>query len=200
MTEQSPIVGDLIEEYREVVLPARGPVRAALWFVRQLASLVRPWMWGTAFGLLLGVENIIATAWQPLVEDSPPVMLALAGLALMFWGTIGFYSARRHRRWFDGISAAFAAATMTMLISQAANFFRVLVFYDSLQHSGEWTSIMARYHASGMTDLQMFVFLDYARNTPLFIAVFIVVGTMSGAFGAALGLRRDRAAEPGLRT
>ena len=88
---------------------------------------------------------------------------------------------------------------MTMLISQAANFFRVLVFYDSLQHSGEWTSIMARYHASGMTDLQMFVFLDYARNTPLFIAVFIAVGTMSGAFGAALGLRRDRSAEPGPR-
>ena len=77
-----------------------------------------------------------------------------------------------------------------MLISQAANFIRVLVFYDRLQFSGEWAGLMARYHASGITDLQTFVFLDYARNTPPFMAVLIAAGTLSGVFGGAIGLRR----------
>ena len=53
MTEQSPIVGDLVEEYREVVLPARGRVRAALWLVVQLVSLARPWMWGAVLGAVI---------------------------------------------------------------------------------------------------------------------------------------------------
>jgi hypothetical protein len=44
--DHRPIIGDLIEEYREVVLPARGRTRAAAWFVGQLLSLVRPWTWG----------------------------------------------------------------------------------------------------------------------------------------------------------
>lgn len=46
MNDNSPIIGDLVEEYREVVLPERGRVRATLWFVRQLTSLTPPWMWG----------------------------------------------------------------------------------------------------------------------------------------------------------
>jgi hypothetical protein len=78
MTEQSPIVGDLVEEYREVILPRRGRVRASLWFAGQLASLVRPWMWGGAFGLLLGTGNLLVTAWRPLAEDSGAVLLSLA--------------------------------------------------------------------------------------------------------------------------
>jgi hypothetical protein len=191
MTEQSPIVGDLVEEYRDVVLPTRGRVGASLWFAGQLASLVRPWMWGAAFGLLLGAENIIVTAWRPLAEDSGLVLLSLTMVALTFWGTIGFYAARQRQQWLDGVTASFVAATVTMMISQTANFIRVLMFYDTLQHSGEWASLMARFHASGMTDLQAFVFLDYARNTPLFIVVFIAVGTISGALGGALGLRRN---------
>ena len=51
MTENSPIIGDLLEEYREVVLPARGRIRARLWFARQLASLMPPWACG---GILIG--------------------------------------------------------------------------------------------------------------------------------------------------
>ena len=54
MRDHRPIIGDLIEEYREVVRPARGPARAALWFVGQLLSLVRPWMWGLLLGIALG--------------------------------------------------------------------------------------------------------------------------------------------------
>lgn len=66
MNDNSPIIGDLVEEYREVVLPERGRVRATLWFVRQLASLVPAWTWG---GTLLGAAFVGRNA---LDEFAPP--------------------------------------------------------------------------------------------------------------------------------
>jgi hypothetical protein len=41
--ERDPISGDLLEEYREAVLPARGRTRAQLWYLRQTLGLV---VWG----------------------------------------------------------------------------------------------------------------------------------------------------------
>ena len=35
-----PITGDLLEEYREVALPAMGPGRASLWYLRQAGSIM----------------------------------------------------------------------------------------------------------------------------------------------------------------
>lgn len=193
MTEQSPIVGDLVEEYREVVLAARGRRRAVLWFGAQLASLVRPWMWGAALGMVLGVANLIVTAYRPLMEDDGAVLLAMAGTVFVVWGAIGYCFARRRGRWIDGVRAAFVGATLTMLVSQLANLVRVLTFYDQLQFNHEWRSLMARFDASGMTDLRTFVFIHYARATPIFIAVFVAAGTVAGAVGAALSAaRRER--------
>jgi hypothetical protein len=193
MTEQSPIVGDLVEEYREVVRPARGRLRAVLWFGAQLASLARPWMWGAALGAGLGALNLIGTAYRPLMEDDGAVLLAMAGIVFVAWGTIGYCFARRRARWVDGVMAAFVGATLTMLVSQVANFVRVLTFYDQLQFNPEWRSLMARFNASGMTDLQTFVLIDYARGTPIFVAIFVAAGTVAGAIGAALSAgRRER--------
>jgi hypothetical protein len=193
MTEQSPIMGDLVEEYREVVLPARGRVRATLWFGLQLASLARPWMWGAALGTVLGVGNLVGTAYWPLMEDDGAVLLAMAGTVFVAWGAIGYCFARRRARWIDGVIAASVGAALTMLVSQVANFVRVLTFYDQLQFNPEWRSLMARFYASGMTDLWAFVFIDYARATPIFVAVFVAAGTVAGAIGAALSAaRRER--------
>lgn len=193
MTEGSPILGDLVEEYREVVRPARGRARAALWFGVQLGSLVRPWMWGAVLGAVLGAVNLIGTAYQPLMEDDGAVLLAMAGTVFVAWGAIGYCFARRRARWIDGVTAAFVGATLTMLMSQAANFVRVLTFYDQLQYNHEWRSLMTRFQASGVTDLQTFVFIDYARSTPIFVAVFVAAGAVAGAIGAALSVaRRER--------
>jgi hypothetical protein len=188
MTEKSPIIGDLVEEYREVVLPGRGRLAAYSWFIRQFASLVRPWMWGVALGTVLGALNLLATAYRPLLEDDGAILLVMAGTVFAAWGAIGYSFAARRGRWIDGVTAAFVAATLTMTVSQMANFVRVLTFYDQLQYNPEWRSLMFRFAASGMTDLRAFVFLDYARNTPIFVAVFIAAGTLAGAITAVLSV------------
>ena len=36
------VSGDLLEEYREVIVPGRGVVRANLWYLRQVVSFVTP--------------------------------------------------------------------------------------------------------------------------------------------------------------
>jgi len=61
------IIGDLLEEYREVVSPSRGRIRAMLWFAGQLTSLIEPWMWGLILGVTLGGLNLVSTA-----SSAPP--------------------------------------------------------------------------------------------------------------------------------
>lgn len=78
MKDNSPIIGDLVEEYREVVRPARGRVRATLWFARQLASLVPPWVWG---GILLGTAFVARNALDTL---APPVDFYLRSAVLTY--------------------------------------------------------------------------------------------------------------------
>jgi hypothetical protein len=187
----NPIIGDLLEEYRETVRPSRGCVSSVLWLAGQFASFVRPWMWGAALGAVLGVINLVGTAYWPLLEDDAAVLLAMAATVFVAWAAIGYSFARRRGRWIDGVTSAFVAATLTMLVSQVANFVRVLTFYDQLQYNAEWRSLMARFYASGITDLRAFVFLDYARNTPLFVAVFVAAGTLAGAIAGAISVARQ---------
>lgn len=124
MRDHRPIIGDLIEEYREVVLPARGMARAALWFVGQLLSLVRPWMWGLLLGIALGAMNLISTVIAPLAEDEPPAVLALAVAVLGAWTVIGFVAGRRRFDITDSVKAGALAAVITTGIFSAANLTR----------------------------------------------------------------------------
>ena len=64
------ITGDLLEEYREVILPTRGRFRAQLWHVQQTLSLVDSVTFGIALGTLLGTWILVGTAISPLAEDT----------------------------------------------------------------------------------------------------------------------------------
>src|SRR6185503_10191211 len=128
MRDHRAIIGDLIEEYREVVLPARGHMRAAVWFVGQLLSLVRPWTWGVLLGLTLGALNLISVVIAPLAEDDPPAVLALAAAVLGAWIVIGFVAERRRFDVSDSIKSGAIAAVITTGIFSAANLTRKVLF------------------------------------------------------------------------
>jgi hypothetical protein len=88
------IIGDLLEEYREVILRSRGRTRATFWFVRQLTSLMRPWMWGLVLGVVLGGLNLLSAALAPLADDTPPAMLTLGVTIMACWVWTGFAAER----------------------------------------------------------------------------------------------------------
>jgi len=61
------VSGDLLEEYRESIHPARGPRRADLWYVTQVFGFVSPG--ARLFGALFGAAFVARTALDWL---SPP--------------------------------------------------------------------------------------------------------------------------------
>ena len=186
------ILGDLLEEYREVVLPSRGRIRATLWFGWQLASLVKPWMWGTGIGLALGLESLIGTVVSPLAEDTPLVMLSLLVLVVGSWTLVGFSATRRSLRLRDAILGGMIVAAISMALFGIASFVRVTVFLDTIKYRSDWVGLIARFNASGSQDLRAFVIAEYSRSIPLSIAVMAGVGAAAGGFGGLLEITRRR--------
>jgi hypothetical protein len=82
--DRDTVSGDLLEEYREVVLPARGPLLARLWYIRQVASFV------TAIGLAHTViawfkedvmfDRLARSSWLWLTAGSLAILALLGAL------------------------------------------------------------------------------------------------------------------------
>lgn len=193
MTEHNPIIGDLIEEYRQVVLPARGRAGAALWFVTQLASLVHPWMWGVLLGILLGVANIVSTILAPLADDEPPAIIVMALSVLALWTLVGFAAERRRFRFADAVRGGMAAAFLSTAIFSVASLARKMLFLDVIQHRSDWVGLLLRFDASGSHDLRSFVLNEHLHGLPGGILFSLAAGALCGAIGGAISAaRRER--------
>ena len=186
----SPILGDLLEEYREVVRPARGRIRGAVWLVVQLISLMRPWMWGLALGITVGVANLVSTAVAPLADDTPPMIVSLGVTILASWVFAGFAAERRSRRFSDAIVAGVIVAVLATSIFSAANFARKMIFLDTLRHRSDWQGLVARYHSSGAGDLRSFVISEHLQGLPGGILFSLAAGAVCGGLGGAYSMWR----------
>jgi hypothetical protein len=70
--ERDSIVGDLREEFIESVLPSRGPIRARIWYVRQLVSFA-PWFIEEGLPmrkvlLLVSMSTLACGCWLAFME------------------------------------------------------------------------------------------------------------------------------------
>jgi hypothetical protein len=105
LTERSrdAIAGDLLEEYRDSVLPAVGTFRATIWYVRQVlsfldpASLVKavrripaPFLWGTAAALV--VYLLVFALPYATGMDVSTVLLLFTGIVLTLVGATAIRS------------------------------------------------------------------------------------------------------------
>lgn len=118
--DQEVIAGDLIEEYREVVLPTKGLLRAHIWYAVQVVGFVRQAEW-----FLLRSCGI----WLILLVAAIPVFVPGA-VAIFLTGIpcCGFFVARRSVLLWAGTFAAFllAAAMFATILS--------IVFALGLRH------------------------------------------------------------------
>jgi len=184
--DRETISGDLLEEYRESVLPAEGPFRAGLWYWGQVVSFVSPLIVGLAFGTALGVWNLVSTAVDPLSDDSAGIMLTFVAVLLGTWGLVAFLAGRRKRSFRDAVVAGVIVGAATITMFNLANYVRVNVFLDSIQYRDDWRNLMARFHESDARSLRAFVNREYLTGTFVVTSLGAVAGGVSGLIGGAV--------------
>jgi hypothetical protein len=183
--DRDTISGDLLEEYREEVLPAKGPLLARLWYLRQVVSFVNPLKVGLAMGVAAGTLNLIDTAIEPLADDTAARMLLWLGGLLFIWLLIGVRAARRTQRFRDALIAGVLAGTATMAVFHLAAIVRVNLFLEHIRYRDDWQNLVARFQASDFTSLRAYANYNYISGTPIAIALGAIAGAVSGAAGGA---------------
>jgi len=184
--DRDTISGDLLEEYREDVLPTKGAMGARLWYMRQVASFVSPVTWGLLLGIAFGTFQLLSTAVEPLADDTPRAMLGLLGTLLMFWIAIGVAAGRPTRRFRDAIVAGVLAGVVTMAVILVTSIVRVNVFLDEIQHRDDWVNLVARFEASGLQSLRSYANWEYVRGIPFGLALGALVGGLCGTVAGVI--------------
>ena len=168
------IVGDLLEEYREVQVPHRGRLGAEAWYVRQ----VLPFLWRAArwWGLALGGLIALRGALDIYLPTSDYYMRAVWST----WGVIsiceacGLWAGRHYGRILSGALIGVTAAGLASVIG----FLPALLLLIGLgDEENTYTG------------------LSEALDVP--VALLFVFGAVIGSIGAASG---RRAAKGGSRT
>jgi hypothetical protein len=162
---QDSVIGDLLEEYREVQLPHYGKAAADRWFGRHaLGFLWRVALpWAIAFGLMSVARDVI-DALIPTTDNFHFRSVVSTNLALATYATAGLVTAWRCGRIVAGTAVAlFMTAVATALYIVEALTVAALI-------SG------GVFHAGGLMD---------TFDIPLAGMVFI--GVPAACIGAAIG-------------
>ena len=189
--DRETVTGDLLEEYREVILPARGHLRAVLWYLAQMLILVNSVTCGIVLGTGIGVWILVDTAMAPLAEDTPLLVGSMFGGMLVLFGVQGFVARRRGGRAIDSVQAGAIAGALTMAIFCLFGIVRVNIFLHVIRDRSDWEGLIAGFAGSGFQSLRVYANYIYLQNLTLLPVIGAVAGGVSGALGGLLaGIER----------
>jgi hypothetical protein len=197
--DRESVSGDLLEEYREVILPSRGRWRAQLWYFRHALSLIDGVTAGLALGAIFGLWNVVATALDPLAEDAPALLLMFYGPMFAAWGIAGFLAARGSGRFVDAVKKGATVAFVSFTVFWLLNLFRVNLFLDVVRARGDWQNLLVRYRASGFAHFRVYVNYEYLTGAPLEILLPSMIGAVVGSIGGLLAIASRHLPTPGTR-
>jgi hypothetical protein len=131
--ERDSISGDLLEEYRESIVPALGG-KADGWYVRQVAGYVlrKAWTWGALVGAILVTRGLF-DMFAP-VRYTPGVVHPRS--AIMSWALIGTFAfasgwqAWRSGHLRSGVLVAFATAAFGGALGAAGTLACLAIWHD----------------------------------------------------------------------
>ena len=164
------VSGDLLEEYRDRIHPARGQAQADSWYVKQVIGFAvrSAGVWGTLFGAAVVART--ALDWFVPTRDFSmrSSISTFVGVGLLL--VAGFLSARRSGSFASGPMCAALAAGMGGLISVAGAAGMLAFFHDS--------QTMSAIEGSGG--------LGEAFTLPIMMLVpALILGAVGGALGVA---------------
>jgi len=103
-SDSESIPGDLLEEYREVRYPSLGPLRADVWYLKQVLSVLWRVAWPCVVAIiaLRIVSFSLPRGWNPTLVPAPGVSLLDA--LVFLWA--GYYGSQRTGRFNTGVVLA----------------------------------------------------------------------------------------------
>jgi hypothetical protein len=171
--DSETIPGDLLEEYREVRRPSLGRVRANLWYVRHVLSVLLRAVWPgmIAIAAVRMLSFPLPPGWNPSLVQAPGVSLLDA---VIFLG-VGYYGAQRTGRLAGGI----VMSTLTSLLG-----FTVFLSYASMRDP---SLLLAPFE-------KPFIVVILVTLLALTLSLGLVLGSLGAAAGRHLppALRRAR--------
>ena len=164
------VSGDLLEEYREAVYPARGPDAADRWYVVQVFGFVvrSVGVWGALFGGAFLART--ALDWFVPTQDFSvrSAVSTYLGMTLLL-GT-GFWSAWRSGSLLSGTFSAIVAALIGAMVSIVGTVGMLALFHDQ-------QTLAAIEGSGGLSEVFSF---------PIMMVIpALILGTLGGALGAA---------------
>jgi hypothetical protein len=210
------IAGDLLEEYRESVVPAVGTFRARIWYLRQVTSFLnvadtmdvagkisKPLLWGTAAALIAYVL-IFAL---PSATEIPfsELLFMFTGIVLIVGGTTAVRTLEQRRFLFRMCCFGVVCFAAVIAVVASAQIFRpviimgaFLVLATTAGFHGAWrtglvrTGIVVAVGIGAANAALLYVTVDFLNHPhPPLLAAFAlpVMAAISGTIGAVLGKR-----------
>jgi len=186
--DRDTITGDLLEEYTEVVLPARGRFRAQIWYLKQAVSFIDGVRLGLLLGIVFGTWNLVGTWLDPLADDSAYALLTFFGPMILAWGLAGFISTWQSGRVATGIRVGSTIALVTIFVFDIANLVRVNWFLEAIRFRADWQGLVGRFQASGSDNFRTFANYEWLKGTPLTLILATMFGAATGFVGAIAAL------------
>ncbi len=124
------VSGDLLEQYRDSILPGRGLERADRWYVAQVLGFVsrRTLPWATLFAAAFLVRGALDVL-RPTTDFHTRADVSTAiGVGLLL--ASGFSIARRSGSFFAGAAAGFATTVIACGLSIAGNALLLAFWHD----------------------------------------------------------------------
>jgi hypothetical protein len=111
------VLGDLLEEYHETQLPARGVRRANLWYVRQVFGFA--WRWSLPWGLLVSAVFVARDSIDLSMPTADFHMRAAVTsyVSIFVFALGGFSAAWRSHRALSGTALGAIAALITCAVT-----------------------------------------------------------------------------------
>ena len=202
------IVGDLLEEYREVILPSRGPRGAYLWYIRQVlsvtcdlvpyspGSVVNSVTLGLALGVALSVLIVVTNVVIPVLPSrtlfiqqllaAVPESIGWLGLFLC-WGIAGSLASRRTTRFRTAVKAGATVAFVSMAIVMLTFVVINNVFLEIVSQQPD--KIWGFHHSS---DPNMRAYINHGARRGLVLVLPVLTACGGFVAGMASLLRRVR--------
>ena len=137
--DRDSVSGDLLEEYRESIVPALG-AKATGWYVRQVAGYVlrKAWIWGALVGAILVTRYLFDTLapvrYTPGVVHPRSAIMSYALIATFALGS--GWQAWRSGHLGSGVLVAFATAAFGGALSAAGTVACLAIWHDSRSGGG----------------------------------------------------------------